>query len=89
MMGTSVMFALMIRKILLAWMPVKCVHLMHTLVTNPEEPLFHQTGPLLFDRAICDAHHGGIDAMHWSLRLNMPHVLKDASNNNTCLASVE
>ena len=89
MMGACMTFALIICEILLAWIPVKCVNLMRTLVTNPEKSHFHQMGSLPFDCAICDAHHGGIVAMHWSLRLYMPHVLKDASKNNTCLAIVE
>jgi hypothetical protein len=37
MMHTSVVLALIIRKILLSWMPVKCIHLLRTLVTNPEK----------------------------------------------------
>jgi hypothetical protein len=79
MMGACVMFALIIGKILLAWIPVKCIHLMRTLVTNPEELHFHQTGPLPFDHAICNANRSGIVTMH----------LEDASKNNTCLAIVE
>ncbi len=37
MMRTCVMFALIIRKILLSWMPVKCVHFLRTFVSNPEK----------------------------------------------------
>jgi hypothetical protein len=89
MMCARVMFALIICKILLDGRPVKCAHLLCTLVTNPEESHFHQTRPLLFDCAICDAHRSGVVAMHWSLRLYVPHVFEDASKKNTCLAIVE
>ncbi len=68
---------------------VKCVHLIRTLVTNPEELHVHQTRPLPFDCAILDAHRGGIVAMHWSFRLYVSHVFEDALKNNTCLAIVE
>ncbi len=68
---------------------MKCVHLLRTFVANPEELRFHRTRPLPFDRAICVAHRGGVVAMHWSFRLYVSHVFKDASTNNTCLAIVE
>jgi hypothetical protein len=46
-------------------------------------------GPLPLDRAICDAHHGGIVAMHWSLGLYVSHVFKNATKNNLCSAIME
>jgi hypothetical protein len=83
------MFALIIHKVLLAWMPVKCIHILCTLVTNPEKMHFHQTGSLSFDHAVCNANCCGIVAMHQGFGMYMTHILEDASKNNAGLAIME
>jgi hypothetical protein len=89
MMCARVMFALVIRKILLTRVPVKCVHILCTFITNPEKSHFHGTRALAFDSAICNAHGSCIIAMYWSFGLWMAHIFQDAAKNNTRLAIVK
>ncbi len=89
MVCAHVVLALIICKILLSQAPVKCVHLLRTLVTNPEKMHFHQPGLLPLHRAVHNAYCYGIVTMHWGFWLHMPHIFEDATKNDTCLAIVE
>ena len=78
-MCACVMFALIICKILLTGMPVKCIHLLCTFVTNPKEPHFHRSRLLSLYIAICDANRRCIIAMYRCFWLGVSHIFKDAA----------
>ncbi len=88
MVCAIVVFALVIRKVFLPWVPFKLIHFLCNFIPNPEESHFHRSRTLLFDGIICYAHGCRVVAMNGSLWLRVPHVAEGESKDHARLTVV-
>jgi hypothetical protein len=88
MVRAIVVFALIIHKVFLPWVPFKGRHFLCNFIPNPEESNFHRSRTLPFDGIICYAHGCCVVTMDGSLWLWVPHVAEGESKDHARLTVV-
>jgi hypothetical protein len=80
------MFTLIVRQILLAWVPFKRIHALCFLFTSPKIPHFHRSRALSFDGIIGNPDGGCVVAVDGGFGLWVAEVFERESKNHSFLA---
>jgi len=87
--GPRVMFALIVRQILLAGVPFKRIHILCFLFTSPKLPHFHYSRALSFDGIIGNPDCSCVVAVDGGFGLCVAEVFERESKNQFLLGSLK
>ncbi len=89
MMFCVKVFGEIIRKILLAGMPHNAKVAPVNLISNPKKILFHRSGPLSFNRAVCDGNRRAVVTVDRCSWLRVPEFVEGEAQYGGILAVAE